>query len=74
MEQQIQGSNYSEVVYRTEPNPTLISTIVKSSTSTALRPSSHLDTSLPSTSNRFAGSINIVSLTSGHLLKLSTST
>lgn len=45
MEQQIKGSNYSEVVYHIEPNHTLISTIVKSNTSTALRPPSHLDIS-----------------------------
>lgn len=45
MDHQINGNdsvaNYSKVVYDIEPNPPLISTIVKSGTSMALRLSSH---------------------------------
>lgn len=45
MVHQIKGNdsvaNYSKVVYHNAPSPTLISTIVKSGTSMALRLSSH---------------------------------
>ena len=62
MDQQIKGkdsvANYSNIVYHIEPNPTLISMIVKSGTSIALRLSSHFTFPLPSSFNRFASNNN----------------